>query len=94
MNPTVSLSRKGRLSIITLRTVVSSVANNLFSANTSLLANRFINVDLPTLVYPTKATRIRRPRFLRCVAFCLSISARRSFSSDIRFKMIRRSISS
>ena len=50
-------------------------------------------VDLPTLVYPTNATRIRRPRFLRWVAFCLSISAKRSFSNDIRFRMIRRSIS-
>jgi len=93
MNPTVSLNRKGRFSIITLRTVVSNVANNLFSANTSLLANRFIKVDLPTLVYPTNATRIRRPRFLRCVVFCLSISANCCFSNDIRFKMIRRSIS-
>ena len=27
-----------------------NAANNLFSAKTSLLLNRFINVDLPTLV--------------------------------------------
>ena len=93
MKPTVSESRNGRLSIITLRTVVSNVANSLFSANTSLLASRFINVDLPTLVYPTNAARIIRPRFFRWVDFCLSISARRSFSNDIRFRMIRRSIS-
>ena len=50
MNPIVSVSRNGRLSIITLRTVVSSVANSLFSANTSDLLSRFISVDLPTLV--------------------------------------------
>ena len=49
-DPTVSESRKGRFSIITLRTVVSSVAKSLFSANTSLLASKFISVDLPTLV--------------------------------------------
>ena len=49
------------------------------NANTSLLASRFINVDLPTLVYPTNAARIIRPRFFRWVDFCLSISARRSF---------------
>ena len=93
MNPTVSASRKGRLSITILRTVVSSVAKSLFSANTSLFDSRFIMVDLPTLVYPTRATRIRRPRFLRCVVFCLSISARRCLSSVMRWRMIRRSIS-
>ena len=80
--------------MITLRTVVSSVAKSLFSANTSLFERRFMMVDFPTLVYPTSATRIIRPRFFRCVIFCLSISARRSFSRDIRFRMIRRSISS
>ena len=50
MNPTVSASRKGRLSITILRTVVSRVAKSLFSANTSLFDSRFINVDFPTLV--------------------------------------------
>ena len=30
--------------------VVSNVANNLFSAKTSLLLSRFISVDLPTFV--------------------------------------------
>ena len=50
MKPTVSVKRKGRLSITTFLTVVSSVANNLFSANTSDLLIRFIMVDLPTLV--------------------------------------------
>ena len=50
MKPTVSESRNGRLSKTTLRTVVSSVAKSLFSANTSLLLSRFISVDLPTLV--------------------------------------------
>ena len=65
MKPTVSASRNGRLSITTLRTVVSSVANSLFSANTSLFASMFMMVDLPTLVYPTSATRMVRPRFLR-----------------------------
>ena len=56
MNPTVSVNKKGKLSITTFRTVVSSVANNLFSANTSDLLNKFIIVLFPTLVYPTKAT--------------------------------------
>ncbi len=50
MKPTVSESRNGRLSNTTLRTVVSSVAKSLFSANTSLLARRFMSVDLPTFV--------------------------------------------
>ncbi len=50
MKPTVSLSRKGRLPSTTLRTVVSSVAKSLFSANTSLLLSRFMSVLLPTLV--------------------------------------------
>ena len=50
MNPTVSANRNGRLSIVILRTVVSSVAKSLFSAKTSLFANRFIIVLLPTLV--------------------------------------------
>ena len=93
IKPTVSDKRNGRFSMITLRTVVSNVAKSLFSANTSLLESNVIKVDLPTLVYPTNATRIRRPRFLRWVAFCLSISAKRSFSNDMRFKMMRRSIS-
>ena len=35
INPTVSDSRNGRFSMITLRTVVSNVANSLFSAKTS-----------------------------------------------------------
>ena len=46
-----------------LRTVVSSVANSLFSAKTSDLLIRFMMVDLPTLVYPTRATRTSLPRF-------------------------------
>ena len=50
MNPTVSLRRNGTFSITTFLTVVSSVANNLFSAKTSDLASRFIIVLLPTLV--------------------------------------------
>ena len=37
-------------------TVVSNVANNLSSAKTFVLHSKFINVDLPTLVYPTIAT--------------------------------------
>ena len=94
MNPTVSASRKGRFSITTFLTVVSSVAKSLFSANTSLLASMFIIVDLPTLVYPTSATRMSLPLFFLWVVFCLSISARRSFRSDMRLRMIRRSISS
>ena len=94
INPTVSASRNGRFSITTFRTVVSSVAKSLFSANTSLFASMFMMVDLPTLVYPTNATRISLPRFFLCVVFCLSISASRSFSNDIRLRIIRRSISS
>ena len=50
MNPTVSESKKGTFSITTFLTVVSNVANNLFSANTSDLLNIFMIVDLPTLV--------------------------------------------
>ena len=50
MKPTVSVNRKGRLSITTLRTVVSRVAKSLFSAKTSLLLRRFMSVDLPALV--------------------------------------------
>ena len=50
MNPTVSVSRNGRFSMVTFLTVVSKVAKSLFSANTSLLLRRFISVDLPTLV--------------------------------------------
>ena len=44
------IGQEGRLSMITLRTVVSSVAKSLFSANTSVLARRLMSVDLPTLV--------------------------------------------
>ena len=94
MNPTVSASRNGRLSMTTFLTVVSSVAKSLFSAKTSLFDSIFMIVDLPTFVYPTRATRIILPRFFRCVVFCRSISASLSFSSDIRLSMIRRSISS
>ena len=50
MKPTVSANRKGKFSIVTLRTVVSRVAKSLFSAKTSLFESRFISVDLPTLV--------------------------------------------
>ena len=50
MKPTVSDSKKGRLPMTTLRTVVSKVANSLFSASTSLLLSAFIKVDFPTLV--------------------------------------------
>ena len=35
------------------------------------LLHRFMMVDLPTLVYPTRATRTICPRFLRWVDFCL-----------------------
>ena len=49
-------SNIGKFSITTFLTVVSKVANNLFSAKTSDLLNKFINVLLPTFVYPTKAT--------------------------------------
>ena len=52
INPTVSDSKNGKFSIMTLRTVVSNVANNLFSAKTSLLLNKFIKVDLPAPFSP------------------------------------------
>ena len=50
INPPVSDSKKGTISITTLRTVVSKVANSLFSANTSDLLKMFMSVLLPTLV--------------------------------------------
>ena len=50
MKPTVSVNKNGKFPITTLRTVVSKVANNLFSAKTSDLERAFINVDFPTLV--------------------------------------------
>ena len=83
MNPTVSLRRKGTFSITTFLTVVSSVANSLFSAKTSLLARRFIKVLLPTLVYPTREIRTKEPLFPRCEAICLSTFFPRWFMSFI-----------
>ena len=65
MKPTVSVSRKGRLSMITFLTVVSRVAKSLFSAKTSLLLRRFMSVDFPTFVYPTRAILVSLPLFLR-----------------------------
>ena len=65
MKPTVSVNKNGIPSQTTLRTVESTVANNLFSAKTSVLASFCIKVDLPTFVYPTKETRTIRSRFLR-----------------------------
>ena len=93
INPTVSDSKNGKFSIMTLRTVVSNVANNLFSAKTSLLLNKFIKVDLPTFVYPTNATRTILPRFFRCTLFCLSISTSSFFNRAILSKIIRLSVS-
>ena len=93
INPTVSESRKGKFSMVTLRTVVSSVAKSLFSAKTSDLASRFMMVDLPTLVYPTSATRTILPRFCRCVAICRSMRLSSSRRSAIRLPMIRLSAS-
>ena len=52
-----------------------------------------MSVDLPTLVYPTKATRTSFPRFLRCVTICLSILASCSFKRVILSRMIRLSVS-
>src|SRR5690606_33422249 len=51
MKPTVSVNKNGKFPMTTLRTVVSKVANNLFSANTSDLLKTFIRVDFPTFVY-------------------------------------------
>ena len=93
INPTVSLIKNGRFSIIILRTVVSSVANSLFSANTSDLHNKFIKVDFPTLVYPTSATRTIFPLFLRCTDFWRSMSFNSSFRAEILSNTIRRSVS-
>ena len=93
INPTVSDNKNGKFSITTLRTVVSSVANNLFSANTSDLLNVFIIVLLPTLVYPTSATRTICPRFLRWVAICLSMACSFFFKTVIWLRIIRLSVS-
>ena len=77
----------------TFLTVVSRVANNLFSAKTSLLLTTFIKVDFPTLVYPTRATRTIFPRFLRCTAICLSMLTSFFLRSAILSRMIRLSVS-
>ena len=93
MNPTVSVSKKGIFLMTTFRTVVSRVANNLFSAKTSDLLITFIKVDFPTLVYPTKATRTILPRFFRCTAICLSMVTNFFLSNEILSRMIRLSVS-
>ena len=93
MKPTVSLRRKGTFSITTFLTVVSSVANNLFSANTSDLASRFMMVLLPTLVYPTSESLTIDPLLLLWVAIWRSTFFNCSFSSDMRLFTIRRSTS-
>ena len=61
INPTVSPNRNGKFPITTFLVVVSSVAKSLSSANTLDLLIEFISVDLPTLVYPTRATLINLP---------------------------------
>ena len=93
IKPTVSLSRNGTFSMTTFLTVVSRVANSLFSAKTSLLASRFINVLLPTLVYPTREILTNEPLFPRCEAICLSTFFSCSFSLLILSWMILRSVS-
>ena len=93
INPTVSDSKNGKLPTTTFLTVVSSVANNLFSTKTSLLLITFINVDFPTFVYPTKATRTIAPLLPRCTDICLSMVFIFSFNNDIRSRTIRRSVS-
>ncbi len=93
MNPTVSESRNGRLPTTTFLTVVSRVANSLFSANTSDLLRRFMTVDFPTLVYPTRATWTMLPLLPRWVAFCLSIFSSFFFRRAMRSRMILRSVS-
>ena len=73
IKPTVSLSRKKRLSKgFTLHCGVECCKEFYFPANTVLLS-MFIMVLLPTLVYPTSATR--SPSVLRWVAICWSIFA-------------------
>ena len=93
INPTVSLKRNGKFLITVFRTVVSSVANNLFSTNTSLFPTAFIKVDFPTFVYPTIATRTIVPRLLLWVLICLSIALILSFNKAILSRTIRRSVS-
>ena len=93
INPTVSVNRNGRLPITTLRTVVSRVANNLFSAKTSDLANLFISVDFPALVYPINATLIRCSRPFLLVCDCLSIFFNFFFNKVILSLIIWRSVS-
>ena len=46
----LSVNKNGKFPITTFLTVVSKVANNLFSAKTSDLESAFISVDFPTLV--------------------------------------------
>ncbi len=93
IKPTVSLRRNGVLSNTTFLVVVSSVANNLFSANTSLLLRIFIIVLFPTLVYPTRATLINSPRSFLWINDCLSISDSFFFKREILSLTIRRSVS-
>ena len=89
----MSVSKKGRLSITTFLTVVSKVANNLSSAKTSDLANWFINVDFPALVYPIKATLIKCFLALRLVIDCFSIFLSCFLSSEILSLIILLSVS-
>ena len=53
MKPTVSVNKKGIFFMTTFLTVVSKVANNLFSAKTSLLLMTLIKVDLQKSLYKT-----------------------------------------
>ncbi len=85
MNPTVSdITPIWRSPMRSARMVVSSVANNLSSASTSLLVSAFRIVDFPALVYPTKLTSGSSfdRRCLRCV------SRVRYIASRCRFKVM------
>ena len=93
IKPTVSVNSKGKLSMLILRTVVSKVAKSLFSANTSVLHNKFSRVLFPTFVYPTRAIRQSLPLLLRWVVICTSIFCSFFLSKEIFCWMIRRSVS-
>ena len=54
---------RAKFSTTIFLTVVSKVAKSLSSAKTLDFEIKFINVDLPTLVYPTKATLTKLPLF-------------------------------
>ena len=74
MNPTVSLMTMELLqSRFNFLVVVSRVANNLSSTNTSDSVRVCISVDFPALVYPTREIRKLVDLLEFCVVRCFSI---------------------